>query len=182
MPDKTETSSQQGWECGQAVLLPASQHHPLPVQHPQTGSQHTGFLGELPRGNREVWGHRNTCRARTPRWVMHSRQPKLPHTASDTGTPCSLQTRLVDGSTWRRRNSKGSNTSLGSGQPVHTARARPGSAALVGAENPEGWSAKAMGNKDTSQTPGERGNAWRVPHCPIFYQVLLATGQQTYMK
>lgn len=75
-------------------------------------------------------------------------RPRLPRTASDPGTPHSLQIPLMDGSTrgreWQRKHL------LGPG----AAAAQPGSAALAGAENLEEPSATAMGNKGTLETAG----------------------------
>lgn len=79
-------------------------HGPLMKWVPQAGpyptSQQLGCL-------REVWCHRNTCCARTLLWALRSQQPRLPRTASDTGTPCSLQTRHMDRGMWGRGNGKG---------------------------------------------------------------------------
>lgn len=61
----------------------------VPQAGPCPSSQQLGCL-------REVQCHRNTCCARTLPWALQSQVPRLPCMASDIGTPCSLQTPLMD--------------------------------------------------------------------------------------
>jgi len=79
--------------------------------------------------------------------------------ASDTGTPCSLQTPRAEGSTWGRGMAK-------------DAPPGPGAAS---------WQSVCEDHGKSGHT-GEQSDVGRVPHCPTLYQLLLATGQQTHTK